>query len=360
MPLFRITSLGTSAAAGKALLMAATLSLSATMTVLSPSPAAAQSSDWVNPAVISLQDRVRQLEAQVQALGSGGRGNSGAVAAAPSSEVFLRLSQIEDDLRRINGQLEQLQYQQRRAQGEQERSQQDMKLRLEALEAAVNGETPTSLPPASAAPSAPSGNDQGSLRPQNQNRVQITRPAAVSPQNQQAAAADALSNLGSRPGTLGTLRSTQQPNNASAGPIYDSPAQGATPSAALGEEAAFRDALDTLRNGNIEGAQAKFQSYVTAFPGSKQTGDAYYWLGETHYVRGRYDQAATSFLTSFRDHPKALRAPDSLLKLGITMAQLGKPQEACLTFGQLGKRFPDASSSVKRRTQVEAQRAGCQ
>ena len=60
-----------------------------------------------------------------------------------------------------------------------------------------------------------------------------------------------------------------------------------------------------------------------------------------------------------KDYPDARKAPDNLMKLGMTLAQLGESGQACLTFSEVPARYPNADQNVLRRTEIEACRAGC-
>jgi TolA-binding protein len=75
-------------------------------------------------------------------------------------------------------------------------------------------------------------------------------------------------------------------------------------------------------------------------------------------VQGRYKQAAQSFLTGFQDFPKSRKAPDSLLKLGLSLNRMGQKQQACAALLTVSEKFPKAAEA-KKRASAEAQRAGC-
>ena len=83
-----------------------------------------------------------------------------------------------------------------------------------------------------------------------------------------------------------------------------------------------------------------------------------FWLGETFYAQGDYRQAAKNFLAGYKNYPKSRRAPDSLLKLGISLNKLGQTQQACASFGALGGQYPNAVDA-KKRAQAEFKRAAC-
>ena len=88
-------------------------------------------------------------------------------------------------------------------------------------------------------------------------------------------------------------------------------------------------------------------------------GNAKYWLGETYYVRGNYQQAAVTFAEGFETYPDNPKAPDNLLMLGMSLASLGSKDDACNTVQVLQDRYADASATIIQRARQESQRIGC-
>jgi tol-pal system protein YbgF len=139
-----------------------------------------------------------------------------------------------------------------------------------------------------------------------------------------------------------------------------------TESAALGatlppgsEMDQYNYAFSLLRQADYDAAEAAFQEFLTAHPDGELAGNAYYWLGETFYVRNNYQQAAINFLKGYQQFPASTKAPDNLLKLGITLSRLGKTAEACATFAELSRKFPDAAQNLRDKATQEAAAAGC-
>ena len=124
-------------------------------------------------------------------------------------------------------------------------------------------------------------------------------------------------------------------------------------------QALYKRALTDLQAGNYGGARVDFSSYVERFPSHKMAGHAQYWLGETFYVQRQYKQAAQAFLVGYTTYAASKKAPDSLLKLGMTLTALGEKKTGCDAFAELNAKFPDAPSAVAKRAQIEKKRAGC-
>ncbi len=106
-------------------------------------------------------------------------------------------------------------------------------------------------------------------------------------------------------------------------------------------------------------AEASFRDFLAQHPNHELAGSAQYWLGETHYLRGEYKTAATAFLEGYEKHRQDAKAPDSLLKLAMSLERLGQRGAACSSFSELSAQFPNAPEHVRRRAQSERRRAGC-
>ena len=82
--------------------------------------------------------------------------------------------------------------------------------------------------------------------------------------------------------------------------------------------------------------------------------------GETFYTRGQYADAAATFARNYRQYgAEAERAPENLLKLGMSLAALGDAEKACASYDELERRFPDAGTAVRQTLERERRSAGC-
>lgn len=124
-------------------------------------------------------------------------------------------------------------------------------------------------------------------------------------------------------------------------------------------KALYQRAYDDLRQGNYDMAEKDFSSLIEKFPKHDLAGNAQYWLGETYYVRAQYKRAAEAFLGGFTKYANGTKAPDSLLKLGMSLHALGEAEAGCDAFAELGIKFPDAPEAIVKRAEIERRRAGC-
>lgn len=121
----------------------------------------------------------------------------------------------------------------------------------------------------------------------------------------------------------------------------------------------YETAYGYLLQRDYGSAETAFSDFLTRFPQDSLSGNAQYWLGESHFVRGQYKAAAASFLKGYQTYASSPKAPDSLLKLAMSLDRLGQKDAACSSYAELGSKFPNAPQSVKTRAQAERQRVGC-
>ena len=114
-----------------------------------------------------------------------------------------------------------------------------------------------------------------------------------------------------------------------------------------------------LAEGDFVGAQTAFKQYLEFNPDATDKGEINFWLGESYFVRGGYADAADAYITSMREDPTGVKAPDAMVRLAATLRELGNKAEACQTLATFPGQFPNASSSTKEKAKVEAARTGC-
>jgi tol-pal system protein YbgF len=122
----------------------------------------------------------------------------------------------------------------------------------------------------------------------------------------------------------------------------------------------YETAYGYLLQRDYGAAESAFDEFLRRHPNDPLAGNAQYWLGESLYVRGQYRAAAGAFLKGYQTYGKSAKAPESLLKLAMSLQRLGQKDAACSSFNELSTRFPSAPAHVKSTAQAERQRAGCQ
>jgi len=302
--------------------------------------AAAQSSD-----VYELINRVDRLQRELSTLQRQVyRGDAPPPAAAPPtagrpttitpsdqsamSRLDVRLGQMESELRALTGRVEELSYAQRQQAERVDKALQDAEFRLGRLEQGGA--------PAAAAEEPP------------------PRLTGQAPRQSAAAPPPAANNpgLGAPPRDLGSVPADR---------VTTPPPSAAQPPRAAGtpqEQYDYAMALLT-RDQNLPEAEKALRAFVDAHPESPQVSNAQYWLGETYFARKDYQQAAATFAEGYKKYPKSAKAPDTLLKLGMSLAQLNRRPDACAAYGRLLASHPTASAAIKGRAQREQKALNC-
>jgi tol-pal system protein YbgF len=174
-------------------------------------------------------------------------------------------------------------------------------------------------------------------------------------------------------GALGTSKPAAEPNDGGfQGQVLVAPGDGQAQANAQNEngsvetvalasetpEGLYERSNESLLRRQFSEAEQGFRTFIEKYPDHNLAGSAQYWLGETYYAQGQFKDAAKNFLSGYQQFPKSRRAPDSLLKLGMALNKLGQNQQACASLGAVGQQFPNAVDA-KRRAQAEFRRAGC-
>ena len=114
-----------------------------------------------------------------------------------------------------------------------------------------------------------------------------------------------------------------------------------------------------LKKRDYVSAEKALKSFIEEYPDHSLAGNAYYWLGETFYVRNNYVGAAKAFANGYDKFPGGAKAPDNLLKLGLSLKAMGKKNDACTIFGKLTNNYPDAPAVIVARLKQEWAEAAC-
>jgi tol-pal system protein YbgF len=290
---------------------------------------AAQSTD-LRP----LLDRLDRLERDMNLLQRQvyrGTSPGGPVAPSPADAVNyeVRISQLEDQMRTLTGQTEEINYNIDQLKRRLDALANDIDQRLSALEHGG--------PPAGQAQS------QAQQAPQ--------------PLGRSRGAGDNPAEAASQSGTLGQIPSAKNVSPPPPPPQTATTETGALPSGSPQEQ--YNYAFGLLRQAKYEAAEQALRSFIQRYPNDQLAGNAQYWLGETYYVRKDYGNAAAVFAEGYQKYPKGGKAADDLMKLGLSLGQLGRKPDACGAFARLDRDFPSAPAEVKTRANDEKKRLGC-
>ena len=124
-------------------------------------------------------------------------------------------------------------------------------------------------------------------------------------------------------------------------------------------EEQYEFAVSFMKIGDYETAEFALREFIDKNKDHDLAGSAQYWYGETFRIRQLYSDAATAYLDGYQNYPKSKKAADNLLKLGITMVQLGEKDQGCKMISGLKKEYPKASKSVLQKAQYEQKKFKC-
>lgn len=375
-------------------------------------PALAQSVDTG-----ALKDRIERLERDIRTLniqiarGGGAPSAAGAPAGdpvavgsdAPYARLSVRVSGLEGDLRSATGRIEEINYRVNQMSQQLDKLVADVDFRLRQLEGGGAAPMqsgmqqpmqPSAMTPAEAANAAAlpdagavlANNGAPGLPPGAQvlgtlnkkDAAALPKPnASEAPKSEadmllQQLTGDGPAITGASPSGAPIAAPTAAPApkpqpRAAPAPAGVNVVNGAT-GAAAPQTASLPDgspqdqymhAFGLLRQGKYDQASDALRQFLEQHGGDKLASNARYWLGETYYVRGSFVEAAETFLEGYQADPKGPKAPDALLKLGMSLSSLDKKQEACAAFQKLRADYPDAPAGLKSTLQREWQKNGC-
>ena len=124
-------------------------------------------------------------------------------------------------------------------------------------------------------------------------------------------------------------------------------------------EKQYKFATSFLKVGDYSTAERAFREFVLANPEHKLAGHAQYWYAETFRIRQLYTDAASAYLEGYQKYPKGEKAPINLLKLGVSMVQIGEKDQGCKMINGVQKQYPDANQSVIQKAKYESQKFEC-
>jgi len=284
-----------------------------------PLPVLAQETD--NQQAMERMDQMEQeiqlLQKQVAREPAGSDSDSAPITNAAQLEV--RLSAIQNELRELRGKTEENNFQVKKLSDALEKMQKDTDFRFNELSAAK--------------PGAAINLDAATKKPLPDNAVIAKGEAPPA----QTTAGD------------GVLRAP-----ASNGDDNGKKTEFATP------REHYNYAFRLLNQTQYEDAATSFAAFAKKYPKDPLIGNAYYWEGETYYIRRDYVNAADNFRQGFEALPDGPKAADNLLKLSMSLDALNRDKEACVVLEQILTKFKKNSTSVTEKADQERKRIGCQ
>jgi tol-pal system protein YbgF len=297
------------------------LTAAALATVFAFSVAPAWSAD-----VDDLEDKIDRVERDLRELQYDvHKGNppagSGGLAGGPPGGVSgggARLNDMEQSLRELRGQVESLSFQVKQLTEQLDIARKESNYRLGALE---GGAPASAIPVPGTSAALPA---QKAAPP-----VVLTRGGS----NQ----------AGKAPGTLGSIPADADVETAG----------GVSP------QQQYDGAMDLLSRAQYAEAQGAFRKFVAANPADQLAGPAQFWVGDIAFTQKDYQGSAKAFADVLKRYSKTAKAPEAMLKLGLSLLELSQKKEGCTTLGALKTKYPTAAKPLLDRAAKRSAEAAC-
>lgn len=280
------------------------------------------------------------------------------IELAQSSDSNFRVNQLEEQIRHLNGQVEDMTFQLLQMQEQIRKMQEDNEFRFQELE------------------------DQSALKHKNKNKTASKgkkslgklQPSDPSPNKGSGGNRKTISELlnsdttldqepkGEGPINLGTLTFDGNGNVVDSNigrPIELTPQAPEVAGLPQDPRGMFDIGYQYVQGGRYNQAESVFQKFVTDFPTDPKISEAKFWLGESYFSQGRYQDAAKVFLQNHKENPSSVLGPQNLLKLGVSLAGLDQRELACATYAEVPKKYPNISNSMRKRIVLEQKAAKC-
>jgi tol-pal system protein YbgF len=295
----------------------------ACLAVMFATPAFAQDVSGMQSRLERLERDLTFMQRQVYKGGASVDPNAAGAAYAPTGanagNLQVKITQLEEEMRALRGQIEQVDYRSQQAAQEVKRLSEDVDFRLRAIEEKMAAQPVAAMEPeAAAAPAAEA--------------MPATAPEAATPQSEGFDV--------NAPG----------------------PQSGVAPAAAKGFANArehYNYAFMLLNQAKYEESAASFRQFLTRYPKDPLVANAHYWIGESHYARRDYTKAAESFRSGFEAAPKGQKAADNLLKLSLSLANIKRTQEACIVLKQITAKYGTTAKTTAQKAESEIKRLNC-
>ncbi len=262
--------------------------------------------------------------------------NTDDLPAEGAAQLEVRLSSIEEELRLLNGKVEENEFQVKKLVETFEKFQKDTEFRLNEMApgaASADGVQPAPGTKPDPAQQTLQKRDPAHVKTIEEGKTVETPTAATG----ESAPKD-LTTAGD-----GVLRV----------PEKEDPESFSTP------RDLYNYAFRLLNDTRYEDAAASFAAFTKKYPKDPLIGNAYYWQGESYYIRRDFVSAADNFRQGFEVLPTGPKAPDNLLKLAMSLDALKRDKEACVVLQQIIIKFKKSTASVANKAELEKKRIGC-
>ena len=281
----------------------------------------------------NIQKDLRTLERAVysQSFSENSNSNTNQKISTKESEQaltkhLLKLSELEMQFRELTNKFEQINFQLDKLSNELSKVQQDNQLRFEQIEQSSKNNSLTSLP-----------------KTEQKKIVGVNKKKKILPGSSEPQSLGEISYKDMTTSDDTQIVETVEQTESIISEVFNSEIK-ILPDTNPKEQYQF--ARNFLKVGDYANAEKAFREFVLTNPDNELSGNAQYWYAETYRIRQMYTDAATAYLEGYQKYPKSKIAPENLLKLGVSLVQMGEKDQGCLMIAGVKKQYPDATQSV--------------
>ena len=249
---------------------------------------------------------------------------------------LLKLSEVEDQFRQLTNKFEQINFKLDKLSNRLSKIQADNQIRFQDIESAISsGEVTTQL---SSKPKTDTKSEilPGSSQPQDLGSISY-KDTETSETSQQIQSVDTTATV-----VTETFQAEEKilPQD-------------------LSPKKQYEFATSFLKVGDYSTAERAFREFVLDNSEHELAGSAQYWYAETFRIRQLYTDAASAYLEGYQKYPKGNKAPINLLKLGVSMVQIGEKDQGCKMINGVELQYPKANQSVIQKAKYESKKFEC-
>ncbi|HEY4683521.1 MAG TPA: outer membrane protein assembly factor BamD [Candidatus Acidoferrales bacterium] len=131
------------------------------------------------------------------------------------------------------------------------------------------------------------------------------------------------------------LAAAAQPPPSATPPVITPPMSG---------EVLYQNALRDLNGGKFDLARQEFNDYLKYFPAGEFASNSQFYIGETHYQQARYAEAVVAYDKGLLNYPRGNKVPESYLKKGFALIELGQRAAGSRELRIVVQRFPNTDA----------------
>jgi len=118
-------------------------------------------------------------------------------------------------------------------------------------------------------------------------------------------------------------------------------------------QALYDKAYGTYKQGRYDEARTAFRDYIQQNPDTSLTDNSYFWIGESYYDQGQYEQAILEYDKVVQKFPKGDKVASALLKQAFAFDAIGDPVDARILLKKILREHPTSEQAAIAKKKLE-------